>query len=623
MLYALDIETTGLNPWKDKILCIGVYCFGSYKKVFRDLNKFKKWFADNPDLVYVTHNGKFDWKFLLVNGLVTLDQVECQWTQDTQYLAHVIKTKIPEQWLLDYDEERTKRNKELPTGIEHRKAKGLSLKTLVPFFLGYAPFWEDPTNHDNDEYVLKDCEYTFDLLPVLRYNATEQDVKFYLTRMMPWAKMLLKAELKGISIDLELLDKMTHETQDQIIALKEVLDTTWGDIHEAWNKKQVEDLDAQYRTMRNAALEKMKAPTPEKREKLYARYRALYDKAVSKLEPRLNYDSPAQMLWLIKDHLKLDATTYKGEDSTGKAILERLANDGYKEFKTLLEYREAQKLHGSFLEPYREKHINGVIHPTYNLCGTRTGRLSSSEPNLQQVTGGLYPLFLARPGKTLCQYDMEAIEAKLIAYYSDDKVLTELVQKGLSIHDVNAIDIFDLKCEPKEVKKLHLEERNAAKRLGFSCFYGAGWRRIQQALQEVGFRKTDKECKDILSRLKKRFEGAFRFHDEITAQLLDGHEVINLLGRPLYIERPEDVYMKGFNTLIQSSASDLVLESARRSGQDVLLLVHDFIGTEVPLDCADKAAKELTYCMTNYKLTNALGPIKLTVDGCVNERWTK
>lgn len=617
MLYALDIETTGLNAWKDGIFCIGIWNTQTHE-VFRSLDKFKQFLLDTPNAQFVTHNGAFDFKFLVNKGAMSLTQVGERWKCDTKILGHVHREKVPDSFIEEYETAR----KALPNGSKHREGSKLSLKTMAPYFLGVKPFWEEPENHDNDEYVLKDCEYTWLLWKQLYDSASETELRFYQNRMMPWQIMLLKAELTGITIDIELLSQLKSETATIVSQLEKELRTVFGEAQQAYQEKQVKEIEEEYSEMREAAVKRLKNPTPEKESKTRARYLALETAAIEKVE-LLNFDSPKQMLWLLKDFYKFNVETYKGEDSTGKAILERLSNEGHEPIKKLLEYRDKQKLYSSFLEPYGEKAIDGVIHPSFNLCGTRTGRLSSSDPNLQQVPGEIYKLFRAREGKTFVQYDMGMIEAILIAYYSDDAELTELVQKGLSIHDANALSIFDLPCTAQEVKKRYTKERDAAKRLGFACFYGAGWRRIQQALQEAGYRFTDKQCRLILDGLKARFSGAFSFHAEITERLLGGEEVINLLGRPIYIENPEDVYMKGFNKLIQSSASDLVCQSAWKSQQDVLLLVHDFILTEVPVKEALQKEADLVTAMTNYNLTNSFGKLKLIAEGCTNERWTK
>lgn len=625
-LYSIDIETTGLNAWKDQITCIGVW-HPKASMVFRDLKKFASWFKSQQELKhhFVLHNGKFDFKFLLVNKLVTIEQAEIMWAHDTQYLAHVMADKVSDTWLEIYEEKRAEKNKVLPVGIEHRKGGKNSLKCLAPYFLNVDPFWENPADHNNDEYVLKDCEYTYRLFEQFYAKglASDSEVKFYQEKMMPWAKMLLKAELAGIKLDSDLLTIKDKELQVKVIELEQQLNEVWTEPRAAYRKIEDIKLAKQYFDMQTAALKKIpeEKKTGKRNGEIIERYQGLYEKALKKIES-LSYDSPKQMLWLMKDYFKLDVSTETGE-STGRPVLEKLASQGRNDFKLFLEYRETQKLITSFIEPYKHLRFNGEIHPEFNLTGTRTGRLSSSNPNLQQVPPELNGLFQARPGHVFVQYDMGAIEAKLIAYYSDDIELYKIIKEGLSIHDVNTLNFFELDIDPKEVKKKFPNERHATKQVGFACFYGAGWRRIQQTLLNFGFNKTDNECKEIYKRIQKRFQGAFEFHREITECLLNREKVINLLGRPISIEHPEDCYMKGFNTLVQSSASDLVLWSALKSGLKILLLVHDFILAEVPEAEAQIANSKLVKAMTDYKLESSHGPIVLDVEGSISKVWGK
>src|SRR5690606_17483037 len=99
----------------------------------------------------------------------------------------------------------------------------------------------------------------------------------------------------------------------------------------------------------------------------------------------INYSSPQQMSWLLKDYLKLDITDPQGEESTSKAVLNKLAATGREDIRAYLDWREADKVLTMYLPTYRELQVEGIIHPSFNLTGTRTGRTSSSAPNLQQV----------------------------------------------------------------------------------------------------------------------------------------------------------------------------------------------------------------------------------------------
>lgn len=619
---ALDIETTGLDPWRDSIYMTGLWDGGRYLCV-RDADLCPHYISNlYSGFDLVGHNVAFDIKFL---------QVQRWWKpdgriiHDTKILAHLVKDKVPQEFIERYELMRKEENKKLPQGVSHRQVNGLSLKVLAPWYLKVPPFWETPGNHDNEEYNQLDCMYTYRLFLVLSERVKEEgNWEFYL-RMLEWSKMIMEMEIKGISISMEELDQVELEYTQKRILLKKKLDGLWAEPRKVYWGVQAKEIGDTYQAMLEKAL--VKAKDKVKCERRYALL--LADKA-SKIEP-LNYSSPKQMAWLLKEYLGLDITDSEGEESTGKAVLHKLASEGREDIKTYLEWREADKVLTMYLPTYRELQVDGVIHPSFNLTGTRTGRTSSSGPNLQQVPSKLYRLFRPRPGYKFVQYDLSGIEAALIALYSGDKRLYEILEKGESIHDHNAKAMFGLECDVNEVSKLFPKQRKTVKNIGFACFYGAGWRRIQSVFASGGFPISDAEAKEKLKLLKSYYPQTFEFHKEITEIFESGETVTNLLGRPINLQKHENAYMQGFNTLIQSSASDINLlacqrywEREREDGEAYpLLVVHDFIMAEVSDLMADTSAEFLVKCMTNFKLESVNGPIQLRVEGSVSDEWAK
>jgi DNA polymerase I-like protein with 3'-5' exonuclease and polymerase domains len=642
-IYALDIETSCNVPEctekdckhpldfnKGKIDCVGIYAIDvDHKQVFRDLDQLRTWLNDNPDVKFIGHNFKFDIKFLWANGIeLPLER----WYGDTQLMAHVCTDKVPDQYLGSYEACRRIANKKLPRGFSHRKARRHSLKVLAPWFLKVPKFWEDPTDHNSDEYVLKDCEYTARLFTMFKEKlALHGHYEFYEKRLLQWTKMLAEAEFRGVQIDLELLDNMEKEYRAKADALKEQLDATWQDAYQAYYDMQDRELKEKYGKMCLHALQKLKKPTPEKENKTKVRYKSLYLAAKSKIPKKIDLDSPKQVLWLFKDYLSLDVTNYKGEETTGIATLEKLAGSR-DDIALFLKWRKANKLVTAFFPTYRNIQTNSTIHAHFNPTGTRTGRLSCSDPNLQQVSKELKPLFRARPGYKLLTYDLGAIEAVLIALYSNDLRLTELIKEQISPHDFNTAQIFfkENNWTIDSIKADHPKERKAAKTLGFSLLYGAGAKRIQHAFTAAGFPVNLDEARELHKIYKETYQDATDFHRAVTKEFEAGETIPNLFGRPLTVSA-EDAYMKGFNKLIQSSASDLNLVAAynaskrcRKVGLDfhVLLLIHDSIVAEVAEANAPLASQILIEEMTKFNLTNDLGPIKLEVEGGIDERWT-
>jgi DNA polymerase I-like protein with 3'-5' exonuclease and polymerase domains len=645
-LLALDIETAcgvnlcegkcehALDEHRNRVTVVGVYSVGDDGRpdgrVFRSLELLRQYLDGIPGgYSLVTHGGKFDFKTLCAHGL---DLTE-HWEHDTQLMGSVSLEKVSTEYLEWYAGERTRINKTLRRGFSHRPGSPLSLKVLAPYFLGVSPFWENPENHDNDEYVLKDCEYTYRLAQeFLRRLQSEGSLEFYRGKLFQWALLLLAAERRGITLDMDALAKAEVEADAKAREAKRILDELWAPAYRAFYDVARAELVDSYNEKRTAALEKLKPPSVDKMRKCSARYQALFTRAAEKLPKEVNLDSPAQLTWLLRDYLKLDIQDFDGEETTGKAVLQKLASTGREDIKAFIAYRKNRKLSTAFFPSYRDMQVDGVIHCSFNPTGPRTGRLSSSRPNLQQVEKGIHHLFRARPGHKLATFDESAIEPRLIAYYTADLNLYDIVSTGKDFHNYNTAIFFDLDHATPQFKAKYARERDVGKEVALALMYGAGVNRLMESAQKRGFVWSLKEARYKLDRFKEFYEGVYRFREEVINPALHAGPVTNLFGRPFTIEDPTNVHMQGLNTLIQGSASDLVLNSAHRMTTEfrargihaqVLLLVHDEIVTEIPAQNEAKCVEIITRCMTDYKLETYLGPVPLAVEGKVSDVWEK
>lgn len=623
-LISVDIETTGLRWQTDSILCIGAWS-PVEKHVFRGpaaIAQLDELLSEYDTII--GHNFSFDWKFLKRAGL-SVESLN-KWTHDSMVLAHTIGSKVSEAYIQAYEAKRAERNALLPHGSsKHRAASALSLKVLAPYFLQVPPFWEDPTNHDSDEYVLKDCEYTYRLFEALLHKASPDDLAFYTNYMMPWAKLLARTELNGLCLDEKAFAEVEAEAVAGAASSEQFLRTAWHAEIDAVHEELVDKVNQRYELLLQTALNKA---APEKHARVVDRYAKLRDVAIAKL-PAFNIQSPSQLNNLLKNHLNLELLDDQGVETTGKAALSKFSNR--EDIAKLLEYKKCNKVLTMYLPTYRELQLDGVIHTNFRLCGTRTGRLSSSDINCQQVPSKLYRLFKPRQGYKLIKYDLASIEAALIALYSEDENLWNIVSCGGSLHNYNAKVFFDLDCDPHEVPDRYPAERRAAKTVGFSLFYGAGFKRIQLAMASAGYIITPQRAKQLLDNFRSYFRTAVEFHRGLTEAIENQLPIQNVLGRPIYVDR-NDAYMKGFNTLIQSSASDLNLEAYRRAdsrwqeaGLDArgVFLIHDCILAEARDDEAEEAARILRESMTGFNLQCGLGKLKLGVDGGISDKWEK
>ncbi len=635
--YAIDLETActvhgcshqgkslcpnnhSLSPWHSRITVAATVSNGT-RRVFRGptlVEDMRAMFEAAGDYEVVGHNFKFDWLHLAVHGWqIPLER----WVGDSQLAAYVSTEKIPEHWLAEYEA----RRKQL--GPHHRKAGKHSLKTLAPFHLGIEPFWEQ-ADHDSDEYVIKDTAYTLALVDKLEGRLKELgQFDFYKTKQLEWAKLLVRAELRGIQLDMPALLAMEQEQTEKATKLKAALDDQWQAAHVAYTRMQEAETNARY------AAQRPRRDREERRQK-----------AIAAIPFGVDYDSPLQMQWLLRDYLGYNITNLEGKDSTEAEVLERLAHEGHTDVGTYLEWRQTNKILTAFLPTYKELAVKDAnvddgssvaLHPIFNPDSTRTGRTSCERPNFQQVPQALRPLSKARPGYKLVGFDQAAIEARLIALYSSDPVLYEIIKEGISLHDYNTKVFFGLGEEVSlsSIKKSYAKERAAAKGIGFALFYNAGARRIRITFAENGYHLSEQECREIHRRFKHSFKTAYEYGMQVVRYMERGEVLSNLLDRPLRIEDPDDAYMKAFNRLIQSSASDLLLEGALRADAALkaagiqahpLLFVHDYLGMEVEEGRAEEAAKIIERELTNFELVNAHGRIALEVEGGITDRWEK
>lgn len=646
MLLSLDLETTcnvpecpkkgcehALRPHTARITVIGVWS-PTLKKVFRDGNgltateHLHMFLVDRfgSELELLGHNLKFDLKMLKHNGL---DLTEL-YIHDTQIAAHVNLEKVSEQYLAWYRHERSRLNKLLPEGYKHREGKPLSLKVLAPYFCGVPAFWESVENHDNDEYVLKDAEYTYLLKQTLETLLKEQDLWGYYTDFaMPNARELVWAEIRGIRLDLPLMAKKEAEASKRAVELKDELDQVWKPAYIAYRDLQINQLKEHYKEKTLEALKKLKKPTPKRTTACLERYATLFRNACSKVSERINLDSPSQLLWLLRDYYKLEVENTDGDESTGKAVLETLS---YRpDIKLFLEYRRVQKLCTSFFPTYRDMQVDGILHCNFNMTGTKTGRLSSSGPNLQQVPGDLHEIFIARPGYKLITRDANAIEPRLIAYYTEDAMLVDLMLRDGDFHSANAIIQMALDCDEKDVKKLYPAERKVSKTEGLAVMYGARKKRIFVTALQHGFNWPLAHCQTIFENFRAHYHEVFAFKEEIDGIALQ-EPITNYFGAKRRYEDPEDIYMQAFNSLVQGTASMLIQEGARRAMTELrskcidahlLLLVHDELVFECPEAHIQVCEEIIERHMTSFPLPTKYGNIPLRVEGKTSDCWAK
>ncbi|NIO44440.1 MAG: hypothetical protein GTN36_02700 [Candidatus Aenigmarchaeota archaeon] len=658
MKYSIDIETVcgvktckgyntvhqcphdhALHHIKNKITKIGIYWRlkdNTEKfKSFDSINDFKLFFNDLPkeNMELIGQNFKFDIKTLRAKGLFISKDL---WSDDTRCMAIALSDKIPEKWLMFYNIKRNSLNKKLGKQI-HRVAGKYSLKTLAPYHLNIEPFWENE-DHSDEEYLFLDCKYTYNLESVLKRKLEEENTyEFYKDKLLKWEKMLYEAEYRGIRLDLNKMSELEIKYKNKEIDLLKQLDKELEKYNKLYAKKERQKLYEKYKNMYYNAVNKIKEELKEEKEsKLKLKYKKLLRSALQKAPKTISFSSKSQVAWLFEECLGYDITYKKREKGkeiikkgVGKEVINRLLLENKPYVKLYKEYSKTNKLNTSYFPSYKEKLVDDILYCSFNIGGTKTGRLSSSNPNLQQVPADLKEIFIAREGYKLITKDMSGIEPVLIAYLSEDHNLCNLLINGDNFHNyVTKFLVEYVNCDTSEVKKKFKAERDLCKVVDLSLFYGSGKNRLKTTSILHGFNWSDADCSFKIKLFKEKFMGAFKFKENLDKHLEKGLSVTNIMGRKLKIPDKDDVYMTGFNSLIQGSASDLVLESGARILEEKdlhpLLLVHDELVIEVPDNTQIKEnEKKIEEKMTNYTLQSCHGVIPLQVEGNISNHWEK
>ncbi len=325
-----------------------------------------------------------------------------------------------------------------------------------------------------------------------------------------------------------------------------------------------------------------------------------------------NIQSPKQLAGILFDKLGLPVVKQtKTGPSTDIAVLETLAGE-HPIVEQLLAYRSLSKLLGTYVEalPRLVHAQTGRIHTSFNQTVTATGRLSSSDPNLQNIPirsqegKQIRAAFVAAPGHNLLAADYSQIELRIMAHFSEDEHLLAAFQEDEDIHRRTAAEMLGV--PPLEVTP---EMRRQAKAINFGIIYGMGPFGLARAL---GISNT--AAKAAIERYFAHYNGVRRFIDEVIEEVKELGYCQTLAGRrrpiPELQSRNRTIRQQGerlaINTKIQGTAADIIkkamIDIDRRMSRDglrsaMLLQVHDELVFEVPLEELDTMQSLVRYQM--------------------------
>ncbi|MCO7228940.1 DNA polymerase I [Halomonas sp. CnH100-B] len=306
----------------------------------------------------------------------------------------------------------------------------------------------------------------------------------------------------------------------------------------------------------------------EQSQQLEQRIRELESNAFELAGREFNLGSPKQLGQILFDEQKIPVIkkTPKGAPSTAEAVLEELALD-YPLPKVIMQHRGLAKLKSTYTDklPRLLNKTTGRVHTSYHQAVTATGRLSSSDPNLQNIPirteegRKIRQAFVARPGYRIVAADYSQIELRIMAHLSEDKGLLEAFAEGRDIHTATAAEVFGTSLD-----KVSADQRRSAKAINFGLIYGmSAWGLSRQLHIDRNQAQT------YIDRYFDRYPGVARYMDRIRTQAAEDGFVETVMGRRLYLpeihsqnrNRRQGAERTAINAPMQGTAADIIKQA--------------------------------------------------------------
>lgn len=347
-----------------------------------------------------------------------------------------------------------------------------------------------------------------------------------------------------------------------------------------------------------------------------------------------NLGSPKQLGTILYDKLGMPvlSKTAKGQPSTAEAVLDELAEQGYPLPEVLMQYRSLSKLKSTYTDklPGQINPRTGRIHTSYQQAVAATGRLSSSDPNLQNIPirtaegRRIRQAFIASPGYKLLAADYSQIELRIMAHLAKDEGLLHAFRNDLDVHRATAAEVFGVALED-----VTTDQRRSAKAINFGLIYGMS---AFGLAKQIGVDR--KQSQDYIDRYFARYPGVLAYMERTRAQAAEQGFVETLFGRRLYlpdINAKNPALRKGaertaINAPMQGTAADIIKRAMVKvdnwlseSGLDarVILQVHDELVLEVREDLVEQVKDEIRQHMSQAAQLD----VPLLVEAGVGANW--
>jgi DNA polymerase-1 len=352
----------------------------------------------------------------------------------------------------------------------------------------------------------------------------------------------------------------------------------------------------------------------------------------------INVGSPKQIGDILFGKMAIPGgtKTKTGAWSTSAQILDDLAEQGHEFAKKILEWRQVSKLKSTYTDalPTYVNPQTHRVHTTYALAATTTGRLSSNEPNLQNIPvrtedgRKIRRAFIATPGHKLVSADYSQIELRLLAEIADIPVLKQAFRDGLDIHAMTASEMFGV-----AVKDMPSEVRRRAKAINFGIIYGIS---AFGLANQLGIARE--EASAYIKKYFERFPGIRAYMDETRDFCRANGYVVTLFGRKCHYPdiKASNASIRSFNeraainARLQGSAADIIRRAmirmegalaAKKLKAQMLLQVHDELIFEVPENELTATLPVVQHVMQDAPFPAVLLSLPLQVDARAANNW--
>lgn len=490
-----------------------------------------------------------------------------------------------------------------------------------------------------DRYKIKNKRFDTMLAYHLLTSQTREEVEVMLTNVLEedfpkFTEVFPKMKLKDVS-DQEygkflvlrsrgILDSYkTLEKQLEEENLKEVFDTIEMPLIDVLADMEIEgiEISPEYFSEYGKELD-------EKLEKLIAKIYEIAGK-------EFNLNSPKQLGEILFVELNIPPVKKtKTGYSTDSEVLEKLRDTGYEIAKEILEFRRLNKLKTTYVDPLPKMvDENNRLHTTFNQTGTATGRLSSSDPNLQNIPARtdegmkIREGFIAGKGKVLLGIDYSQIELRVLAEISGDESLVKAYEKNEDLHALTARKIFQL----GENEKVTREQRDVAKIVNFSVIYGKTAFGLSQELKI-----TPGEAADYINKYFEQYPLVKKLEKEIVEFAEEKGYVETYFKRKRIIEgiNSKNRVLKNqaermaVNTVIQGTAAEVIkkvmieLHKNIKDNEDIKLLlqVHDELIFEVKENKIEEYREKIEKIMREHI---KFSKVKLEINSSVGKNWSE